>query len=262
MTRTRTLTLLALAAGASLWGCGKDSTSPSTPVLDAQVTADVAAAAGDAIATDVATMVGNETFAALPTPGLDFDLFGTRDDAISYTRTRTCYDANGLEVVNCSPLSSVRSIVVHVAFSGSHTGPYLVVALHRTRDWTITRNFTDQTETSRTHDGVGTSADTVVATSALDAGATRTHQVAAVDSADAVTFELPRATNPWPASGKMVRRVVGHVEVVSSTQQMTRDYTRRVEVDFPADAQGNVVLLVNDKTCNLNLVTHTVSGCH
>jgi hypothetical protein len=32
-------------------------------------------------------------------------------------------------------------------------------------------------------------------------------------------------------------------------------------VDFPADAQGNVVLHVNDKTCNLNLVTHTVTGC-
>ena len=29
-----------------------------------------------------------------------------------------------------------------------------------------------------------------------------------------------------------------------------------------ADAQGNVTLTVNGKTCNLNLVTHHVSNCH
>jgi hypothetical protein len=32
-------------------------------------------------------------------------------------------------------------------------------------------------------------------------------------------------------------------------------------VDYPADAQGNVVLHINDKTCNLNLTTHAVTNC-
>jgi hypothetical protein len=52
------------------------------------------------------------------------------------------------------------------------------------------------------------------------------------------------------------------VVFVSPTQQATRDYTKRVEVDFPTDAQGNVVLKIDSQTCNLNLVTHTVTGCH
>lgn len=261
MSRTRALSLTALAAVA-LWGCGKDSTSPSPLIDDTQVSADQASAAGDAIATDVATMIGNEMALALPAPGMSFDLFGVRNDSLVYSRTRTCYDASEAVVANCTPLSSVRSIVFHVEFYGSHTGPYVVTALHRTRDWTITRNFDGSTEVSRTHDGVGTSHDTTVVTSAVSAGTTRTHRLAAVDSAVAVTFDLPRATNPWPVSGKMVRRVSVHVVFVSPTQEATRDYTKRIEVDFPADAQGNVVLLIDARTCNLNLVTHAVSGCH
>jgi len=42
---------------------------------------------------------------------------------------------------------------------------------------------------------------------------------------------------------------------------MTRDFTKRIEVDFPADAQGNVVLKIDAKVCNLNLVTHAVTNC-
>ena len=36
--------------------------------------------------------------------------------------------------------------------------------------------------------------------------------------------------------------------------------TKRVEVNFPPDGQGNVVLKIDTKTCNLNLVTTTVSA--
>jgi hypothetical protein len=262
MQRTRTFSLIALSAAAALWGCAKDSTAPSTLVNDPQVAADVASSAGDAIATDVATMIGNEVNVALPAPGLNFDLFGVRNDSIVYTRNRTCFDASHVAVANCSPLSSVRYIVFDVTLNGTHTGPFVTAVVHRARHWTITRNFTGTTEVSRTHDGVGTSNDTSVVTSATAAGTTRTHELAAVDSAIAVTFNLPRATNPWPVSGTMVRRVSVHVVFVSPTQQATRDYTKRVEVDYPADAQGNVVLKIDSQTCNLNLVTHAVTGCH
>ena len=40
-----------------------------------------------------------------------------------------------------------------------------------------------------------------------------------------------------------------------------REAVWTIRVSFPADAQGNVVLQVNDKTCNLNLVTRPVSNC-
>jgi len=259
MKHLRAIPLLAAAALVGLAACTKDSTAPSTLVNDPLVTADVATAAGDAIAGDVATMIGNEISVALPAPGLNFDLFGVRADTLVYTRTKTCFDANDAVVTNCSPMASVRKIAFHVTVDGIHTGTNVRAAVHRIRDWTVTRNFNGSTEVSRTHDGVGTSRDTSVVTTETG---TRTHQLAAVDSADAVTFNLPRLTNPWPVSGSMVRRVAVHVIFESPTAQATRDYTKRIEVHFPADAQGNVVLEIDNQTCNLNLVTHTVTGCH
>jgi hypothetical protein len=62
-------------------------------------------------------------------------------------------------------------------------------------------------------------------------------------------------------SGSIVRNVQIHIVATKLDVTQTRDVTRRVELDFPADAEGNVVLKINDKTCSLNLVTRVVSGC-
>lgn len=261
MTRIRAIPLAAAAALLALAACSKDSTSPSSLINDSQVAADVAGSAGDAIATDVATLIGNETATALPAPSINFDLFGANGDSLAVTRSKTCYDATNAIVTNCMPMSSVRRIVFHVTVDGTRTAPYFTASVHRVRDWTLTRLFTGTTETARQHDGVGTSHDTSVVMSARSTGVTRTHQLSAVDSVIAVAFNLPRSTNPWPASGTMVRRATVHVTFESATGQATRDYTKRVEVDFPADAQGNVTLKIDALTCNLNLVTHAVTNC-
>ena len=43
----------------------------------------------------------------------------------------------------------------------------------------------------------------------------------------------------------------------------TKDEVKTVKITFPPiDAQGNVTLTIDGKTCNLNLVTHRVSNCH
>ena len=250
------------AAVLGLAACGKDSSSPASLIDDAQVTADVASAAGDAIATDLETLVGNETYALLPTAGISFDLFGVSGNNFTVNRTRTCYDAANAVVANCSP-ATTRKVVTHVAVDGARTGTNLTGVVHRVRDLTVTRNFNTATpavEVSRTHDGVGASHDTLTYANATT-NVTRVHDEASVDSVVGVTWTLPRATNPWPVSGKMIRNVSLHVVVDTPTKHETRDVTKRVEVDYPADAQGNVVLHVNDKTCNLNLVTHAVTGC-
>ena len=52
-----------------------------------------------------------------------------------------------------------------------------------------------------------------------------------------------------------------HATFTKGSLSESRDVVRTVEVDFPADAQGNVVLKVNGKTCNLNLVHHKVTAC-
>jgi hypothetical protein len=51
------------------------------------------------------------------------------------------------------------------------------------------------------------------------------------------------------------------VIATGANQTAERTVIRTVEVDFPPDAQGNVVLKVNDRTCNLNLFTHAVTNC-
>jgi len=255
--------ILVATAVIGLAACSKDSTAPASLIDDTQVTADVAASAGEAIANDLAGLLGNEISGALPTAGISFDLFGVRGDSVTTTRTKTCYDAAHAVVANCAPLTT-RKIVFHVAMDGLRSGPNVTGKVHRVRDWTLLRNFTTAAppvEVSRTHDGVGSSADTLTYANATT-NVTRIHHEASVDSTVAVTFNLPHATNPWPVSGKMIRNVSLHVVVDTPTRHETRDVTKRVQVDYPADAQGNVVLHVNDKTCNLNLVTHTVTGCH
>lgn len=250
------LSLLGLAA------CGKDNTSPAALVDDAQITTDVAQAAGEAIALDITSLLNNEVVSALPSAPIGFDLSGGRGaDSLTTSRTKTCYDAGHVVVANCAP-ATTRTIVFHVTVDGSRAGTNFTGVVHRVRDWTLTRNFTTAlppAEVSRTHDGVGSSADTTTHTGAL---VTRTHAESAVDSTIGVTWNLPRSTNPFPVSGMIVRRVSVHSTFQSGTRQETRDVVRRVEVDFPADAQGNVVMKVNEKTCNLNLVTRSVTDCH
>jgi len=261
MKRARVMHLVLAAGLLGLAAC-EESTAPGSLVDEALVAADVAQSAGDAIANDVAVLIGNEVNAALPAAGINFDLFGLRADSLSITRTRTCYDGANAVVANCSPITT-RRIVFHVSMFGSRSGTYFTGVVRRERDWTVTRNFdtaVPPVEVSRTHDGVGTSADTTTHTNPT-AGITRTHAASSTDSTIAVTFNLPRASNPWPVSGMMVKRLSVHSTFEGPNRTDERDFQKRVEVDFPADAQGNVVMKVNEKTCNLNLVTRAVTNC-
>jgi hypothetical protein len=261
---------LLMAAGLVGLAACKENTSPSL-IDNTTVTTDVAASAGDAIATAVETMTGNEGAAALPAPPISFDLLGSAGNTLTVTRTRTCYDANGAVVAGCTPIATVRKIVTHVIMDGSRTGSNSVTggatsnfagAVHRVSEDTLTRIFNTATppvETARAHTGIGSSHDT---TTFAAGNVNRTHVEAASDSVLAVMFNLPRATNPYPVSGKIIRNVAVHTSVTNGAKTETKDFTKRVEVDFPADAQGNVTLLVDNKTCTLNLATHAVTNCH
>lgn len=263
--------LLYLAMGAGLLGLASCKESTSAPALfnTATVTADVALSAGDAAATTVETMTGNEVTAAMPSPpARAFDLLGSASNTLSIIRNRTCFDSTGAVVAACSPIASVRKVVTHLTLDGSRSGTSTVTGgatvtwsgvVHRVADDTVNRNFAGATETSRTHNGFATSHDTT----AFDNGTVRRdHDEAASDSVVGITWNLPRLTNPFPVSGKFIRNVALHTTFTSATQTATRDLTKRIEVDFPADAQGNVTLLIDAKTCNLNLVTHAVTNCH
>jgi hypothetical protein len=263
MRRCEFACLIAAAALVGVAACRQDSTSPPALISDSQVTAAVAASAGATIAGDVAALVGDEIAIALPNAAVGLDLFGSRADSVTLVRTRTCYDATDAVVADCA-LSTTRRIVFHVRMDGVRTGAAVTGRVHRDRDWTLTRNFNaaaPPVEVSRTHDGAGASHDTLTYVNA-STGVTRVHEEAAVDSVVGVTWTLPRLTHPWPVAGSVVRNVTVHVTADGPTSHETRDATRRVAVDFPPDAQGNVVLHINALTCDLNLLTHAVTGCH
>lgn len=261
---------LALVAAAVGFAACSDSTA-SVPeiVSDAVITTDIASSSGDAMASSLDAMVANEANVSLPGFVAPAPSFSAAAD-LTYSRTRTCYDANGTVVSGCSPLNQVRKVVTHVTASGSRSGSNTTSGgttvnwtgvAHRVVDDTLLRNFNTAqppVEVSRTHSGLGVAHDTA---SFSDGTVTRVVSEAAVDSVLGLTWNLPRSSNPWPVSGKIVRVDTVHVVATREGQTATRDVVRVIEVDFPADAQGNVALKINNKTCNLNLVTHRVTNC-
>jgi hypothetical protein len=261
-TRIASLVLVAGAAVAFA-ACGDGPTASDNASIydDAAVTLDVAASAGDAAAILVGTMAGNDSTAAANGSGSE------TINGVTVTRTRACYDASNAVVANCLPFSSVRMIATSASISGSRTSTRTTAGggtttwtgnVHRTSADTTKRNFTDNIETSRSHTALAISHDTTTFT---DATFTRSVAENARDSVKNVTFTLPHASNPWPSSGSIVRVDSVHVTVAKGSLSVSRDIVRTVEIDFPADAQGNVTLKVNAKTCLLNLVTHAVTNC-
>ncbi|HEY2806249.1 MAG TPA: hypothetical protein VGI92_10375 [Gemmatimonadales bacterium] len=253
----RLLMLLGVASFAGLAACQDNTAATANADLDdSTITADVAQSSGDAIASSVSDMVVSENSAALPTSGPS--PVEQNSDSVIYNRTRTCYDSTGTAMPGCTPVANIRTVAIHVQLDGTRTGPNFFGAVHRLRDDTVSRNYTGATEVSRTHNAVGTAKDT----SNFDNG-TRNRLFAenAQDSVEAITWTFPRINNPFPVSGTFVRNVAVHAEFHGPNRDETRDVTRRVEVDFPADGQGNVVLKINAKTCNLNLVTRAVTNC-
>jgi hypothetical protein len=258
---------LALITAAAIAACS-DSLEPNL-IDDETVTEDVAISAGDAIATALEGMALNEQASSLSSEA-SASVMGPAPHAVTFSRTRTCYDAAGAVVSGCTPLSSVRKVVTLVTLDGNRSGTHNTDggknitwsgAVHRVSNDTLVRNFNTAAppvEISRTHSDLTVGHDT---TNFSDGTVTRNVAEATTDSIKAVTFNLPRSTNPFPVSGTIVRVANVRVVVTRANRTETRDITRRITVTFPADAQGNVVLTVNNKTCNLNLVSHVVSNC-
>jgi hypothetical protein len=265
--KRNTLVYLGLIAAAASFTACSDAASPNGEVVtDAQINADVAAASGEAIATDIAELIANENFAGLPAAASPVDLFPS-PRVITVNRTRTCYGGGGVAQAACNATTtdSVRlTVTMDGSFSRNNTTPHgtesMNVALHRARALTI--SGLAGTETSRTHDGAGSGSDTTQFSGTNDSTSrSRTMTSAGTDSVQNIVFNLPRSSNPWPVSGKIIRNVAGKVTVVGGPRPGERTFSRRIEVTFPADAQGNVSIKVNDKTCTLNLTTRVVANC-
>jgi hypothetical protein len=272
----RTFTrIMAAAAVVGLAACS-DATSPpadTTPnglLNESLINNDVAVASAEVIIGDIAQMSANESFAGLPSSTPPFGLFTVPQD-FSVTRTRTCYDATNTAQAQCdaqTTASIVFTLTIDGSFARTSSGPRgtdsMEVAFHRARNLTVSGLL--GTETSRTHDGVGTSSDTSHFVGIHEERTlVRDAVSASVDSVQSVVFNLPHAANPFPVSGSIVRHVTGSVTLTVNDSTATRSFDRLIRVTFPPDGQGNVTMTITaggtTKTCLLNLVTHRVTGC-
>jgi hypothetical protein len=245
------LASLATLAVVGLAACSSD-TAP-TATSDASLTADLARSSGDAIATDVGDLVGNEQYAGVSADVAPSFTAVSDSSSFSRVRTRTCYDAGG-NVVACGQ-GLTSSVVVTLQLDGYRAGDKFTAIVHRQRHDSISGIHSP--DSTRTHNGYGASQDTATFTGDVNV---RTAGIAASDSVIDLVFKLPHANNPWPLSGQVIRNVDATFTIAGATNQ-TRTVQRRVVVTFPADAEGNVPIQVGTMTCNLNLVTHVVSGC-
>jgi hypothetical protein len=245
-----------------------ESTTPSSSLVsDDAIEADVLASAGEAIASALDAMAGNEAATSLPGSSVRSDLPALTSSSLDIERSRACYDANNEAVDGCSPLSAVRKVVTAVTLDGSRSGSHTtrrgvtvnwLGAVHRALDDTLVRNFSGSAEVSRTHSAIALGHDTSTFTGE---SFSRVISEATIDSVNAVTWNVPRASNPFPISGSIVRVDTLHVVATREGATLDREVVWTIRVSFPADAQGNVVLQVNDKVCSLNLVTRAVSNC-
>jgi hypothetical protein len=242
-----------LAAAALVLVACSESTSPAA-VTDELIADDVAATSGSAIALDVQHMIGNESGGGFPSP---VGPAGSPPD-VTVSRSRTCYDASDAVQAACDAQTTAK-VVIHMQVDGTvsdttRDGGTFSGAIHRVRDETITGLL--GTETSRTHNAVGTSDDT---TSFSGSRGTRDATESSVDSVVNVVFNLPHSSNPWPISGQIIRNVEGSAEMTGANDTVTRTYTRRVVVTFNGTA--TVTIQVNDRSCTLNLATRRVTNC-
>ena len=249
-TRHSLRSLTAAAALLGLVAC-LDANAPEG-LTDLEVSEDMAVSSGDAIAGDVLDLIANELFGGLSGAAPAGAPTAPEDPIVS--RTRTCYAENGTVQTECNRLTTA-SMRIQWTVDGTRQTDNFSAAIHRSRDVVISGLLGE--ETSRTHNGVGSSNDT---TSLQREGFNKTVAESSVDSVRNIVFNLPRATNPWPVSGSIVRNVNATITITGPKTE-TRTVSRRVEVTFPADAQGNVTMKVGDLTCTLNLVTRKVANC-
>ncbi len=280
----------ALLIAALLAGCGSNDKSPVAPSsastdasTTAAITADVAGDAGDASATLNETFGASETASgasaslAVPVPGLAFSAApwaaaSTACSGPDATGFYTCTKAqeNGFTITRAYRYWAGGSIAVRYAEAStdsvnhrwaqtgvraatdtSNGGTTRSVSVNRTD--TSTMKVVRGTTPQHVWNGTGTRTDT---STAGDRNGTRRYVLTAVDTAQAVTYALPRSSNAWPISGTITHDVRA---VWTSAKGATTTTTRHAVVTFNGTSTASVQ--VGGITCSLDLKTHAVSGC-
>lgn len=264
-------TLAALLALTAACSDGDSPTAP-TPADAARLDADVAAATGATIASDLAVWSGNEAavstaFADTRAPaagtctrsGNVTTCTGGREGTLQVTRTVAFFDAAGAGQQGYDATTTAR-IDFSVQVTGTATGAQFSSTVDRARSLSVTGLA--GSETQRTWNGTGSATVTNVFTG--DAGM-RTVRVVESDTTSAVTWVVAPARAAYPASGTVVRRM-SVTTTLAGDRSATWTAQRRVQVTFNGTAR--VPLEVSAVTrrgtnvtlsCQLDLSTRAVA---
>lgn len=260
--------ILAVATALLVATACSDSTGTSASVNDNEATADLARVAGEAIATDLGLLFAGETDGMSFTAGthrgdaLDRETAGcireggrrvcsgTNEGTLTHTRSFAFYDASGTIQANFNP-ATTASINIQSTLSGTVTRPGFTATIARERNMTL--SGLAGAETERTWNGTGSGTENSTATG--DRG-TRTYSGTSKDTTTNLVVRLPRADNPWPQSGSIVRRMDA-TATFEGAQSGTRTFARRAVVTFNGTAV--VSLQVGNRNCTLNLLTRAVT---
>lgn len=276
----------AVLLAAALAACGDQGTSPVAPSASsdvnatAQITADVAHDAGEASATLNDTFGASESASGASSSREDASeglLFSTAPstncagpDASGFFTCTTAQE-NGFTVNRAIRYWSGGSIALRYieASTDSVNHRWTLTGSHVTTDTsngtttrtmkanradTATMKVVRGSTPAHVWSSVGVRHDTTTAT---DSKGTRRYVVTASDTAVAVTYLLPRKTNPWPLSGSVTHDIQ---TVWTGVNGATTTTTRRAVVTFNGTQTATVQ--VGALVCALDLKTHVASGCH
>lgn len=261
-----------------------DSNSPDvSSSFDGTVTADLAPAAGEAVAADVdffraasATEAGASF--ALSADGSGSSALVAPSGGANAWISSSCVYNSTTQYFDCPPLSrggrthtvsygvfnlagasqtaydpvttaSIRFIVKDTgAVQWTFNGSTFSDTSSRNRDHTVSLLQGDP-DTVRAWNGTGTTKIKASAQGQI----TRLYNYVSNDTITNVRFRMPRLVNPYPLTGTIVNNFT-ITRTVSGTDTQTRTTTRRVVVTFNGTATATMT--IGDEIYNLNLDTH------
>jgi hypothetical protein len=274
----RTGVAIVFAAGAI--GCSADLTAPSQ-IDDAQVNADIAASAGETVASELAGFADHTAAAGsftkvLPSFSVSVNPNGgasaqlapvssncsygagrytcsaTTENGLSVSRSFAFYDANGGSVATFDA-TKVESVNFQAQLDGSFQKDlFWTLGIHRTRNATVSGLISQNPR--RVWNGVGMGADTLT-----HVGLDGVRSLAG-NSADTVAnLVMPGAGNYTPLSGTVVVAVDYTASIQGAAGSASKQVKTRVVVTF--DGTQSPALQLGSMHCLLHLDTHRVDSC-
>jgi hypothetical protein len=277
--RNPMLTAAALLLTLGAVACSTDVAGPPT-LDDAQIDADIAAAAGDAAASQI-TSFGDNVAAAgsfsLVAPSYNLNVgsgtkpslngisptctyasgryscSATTEQGLTVTRSFAFYNAQGQTVQNWDP-AVVESVNFQAQVDGDFSRLVWNASIHRTANLTVSGLISQAPQ--RTWNGTGTGTESI-----SHIGLDGIRSLSGTSSIAVANVVMPAkdAASQNPLSGTITVDVQYTASLQGATGSASKDVTRHVVVTF--DGSTAPALQIGSLHCLLHLDTHSVDSC-